>query len=279
MSCQNFRSRGEILPGNAIDLCHRWARDDDYRKTKATSDSQRRHKLDFLSLNRSVMRHIWPVLYFVGLASAAYSGYSQLQPHNTAKTNGDWIFVAVSFVISVAAPILAVAVARNRGVEVFRRPSLTRQPFGWWSDTLQPIRLVLIGFLCAGAGAAFALKNTDPQGVMLFYWFAAMALGWFIGERIAYAWLRDRVVASAECVPPPGSLEPRIFYLLGVVSFITGYVSTTSDRLIIWLNESQRILLRAERPAIFVSLTVGLFAIGTVFFAIGFLCARRRSTG
>ena len=133
--------------------------------------------------------------------------------------------------------------------------------------------------MCAGTGAAFDLKNTDAQGVMLFYWFAAMALGWFIGERIAYAWLRDRVVASAECVPPPGSLEPRIFYLLGVVSFITGYVSTTSDRLIIRLNESQRILLRAERPAIFVSLTVGLFAIGTVFFAIGFLCARRRSTG
>ena len=156
--------------------------------------------------------------------------------------------------ISVAAPTLAVAVARNRGVEVFRRPSLTRQPFGWGSDTLQPIRLVLIGFFCAGAGAAFALKNADAQGVMLFYWFVAMALGWFIGERIVYAWLRDRVVASAEQVPPTGSLEPPIFYLLGIVFFITGYVSTTGDRLIIWLNESQRILLRAERPAIFVSL-------------------------
>jgi len=225
------------------------------------------------------MRHIWPVLYFVGLTSAAYSGYCGLQPHNTAKTNADWIFVTVSFVISVAAPTLAVAVARNRGVEVFRRPSLTRQPFGWWSDTLQPIRLVLIGFLCAGAGAAFALKNTDGQGVMLFYWFVAMALGWFIGERVAYAWLRDRVVASAERVPLTGSLEPRIFYFLGVVFFVTGYVSTTSNRLIIWLNESQRILLRADRPAIFVCLTVGLFAIGTVFFAIGFLCARHRSTG
>jgi len=107
---------------------------------------------------------------------------------------------------------------------------------------------------------------------MLFYWFVAMALGWFIGERVAYAWLRDRVVASAECVPLTGSLEPRIFYFLAVVFFVTGYVSTTSNRLIIWLNESQRILVRADRPAIFVCLTVGLFAIGTVFFAIGF-CA------
>src|SRR5215471_13802616 len=115
MSCQNFRSRGEILPGNAIDLCYRWARDDDYGKIKGTSDSQHRYKLDFLSLNRSVMRHIWPVLYFVGLTSAAYSGYSQLQPRNTAKTNADWIFVTVSFVISVAAPTLVVAIVRNRG--------------------------------------------------------------------------------------------------------------------------------------------------------------------
>jgi hypothetical protein len=131
------------------------------------------------------------------------------------ENNADWIFVTVSFVISIAAPTLAVAVPRNRAVEVFRRPSLTRQPFGWWSDTLQPIRLVLIGFL--GAGAAFALKNTDGQGVMLFYWFVAMGLGWFIGERVAYAWLRDRVVASAEYVPLTGSLEPRIFYFLGVV--------------------------------------------------------------
>jgi hypothetical protein len=226
-----------------------------------------------------VMRRIWPVVYFLGAISAVYTGYCELLPETTAKTNADWIFVSVSFVISTAAPSLSIAFARSRGVERFRRPSLTRQPFAWWSDTLQPIRLVVIGLLCSVVGAAFALKETDAQGVMLFYWFLGMAMGWLIGERIVYAWLRDRVIGSCERGPFTPPLEPFTFYLAGLVFLIIGYVSTTTDQLFVWLNERQQIFLRAEHPAIFACLTGAMFAIAAALCAVGFLLGRGRSAG
>ena len=133
------------------------------------------------------MRHVWPVIYLIGAFSASLNGYQQLQPSETAKTNADWIFVTVCFVTMLIAPSLMVAFARHRGVEEFRKPSFTRWPLGWWSDTLQPIRLTLIGLVCNAVGAAFALPKADAQGVMLFWWFLAMASGWFVGERIVYA--------------------------------------------------------------------------------------------
>jgi hypothetical protein len=36
-----------------------------------------------------MIRGVWPALYLVGAISAAYTGYRELQPDNTAKTNAD----------------------------------------------------------------------------------------------------------------------------------------------------------------------------------------------
>jgi hypothetical protein len=226
-----------------------------------------------------MMRRIWPIIYFVGAISAVYTGYSELQPNNTAKTNADWIFVTVSFVTMLALPMLSVAFARHRGVEEFRRPSFTRSPLGWWSDTLQPIRLTLIGLLCSASGAAVALPNTNAQGVMLFWWLLSMSLGLLVGARIAYAWLGDRVIASSECAPSTPPVEPFAFYLLGIVFLSAGYVSATSDRLLIWWNQREQIFIRAEHPVIFICLTLAMFAIGGVFIAIGVFHGRRWRAG
>jgi hypothetical protein len=222
-----------------------------------------------------MMRRVWPILYLVGAISAVYTGYSELQPNNTAKTDADWIFVTISFVTMVAAPTLSVSFARHRGVEKFRRPSFTRGPLGWWNDTLQPIRLTLIGLLCTATGAAFALRNTDTQGVMLFWWLLSMALGLLIGERIVYAWLGDRVIASSEHAPSAPPTEPFVFYLLGIVFLTAGYVSATSDRILIWWNQHEQIFIRAEHPVIFVCVTVAMFAIAGVFIGIGVFRGRR----
>src|SRR5438093_6734119 len=186
---------------------------------------------------QAVIRCIWIIIYFVCAISAVYTGYSELQPNNTAKTNAVWLFVTLSFVTMLALPMLSVAFARHHGVEEFRRPSFTRSPLGWWSDTLQPIRLTLIGLLCSASGAAFALPNTNAQGVMLFWWLLSMALGLLVGERIVYAWLGDRVIASSERAPSTPPVEPFAFYLLGIVFLSAGYVSATSDRLLIWWNQ------------------------------------------
>jgi hypothetical protein len=226
-----------------------------------------------------VMRRIWPIIYLAGAFSAVYTGYSELEPNKTAETNADWIFVTVSFVTMFALPVLSVAFARHRGVEQFRRPSFTRSPLGWWSDTLQTVRLTLIGLFCSASGAGFALPKTNAQGVMLFWWLFSMALGLLIGERIVYRWLGNRVIASSERAPFTQAVEPFAFYLLGIVFFGAGYVSATSDRLLIWWNQREQIFVRAEHPVVFICFSVAMFAIGGAFTAIGVFRGRRWRAG
>jgi hypothetical protein len=85
------------------------------------------------------------------------------------------------------------AYSRSIGVQQFRRPSLDRPPFDWWRDTLQPLRISVIGACLYFLGACFALPRTDRLGVMLLWFYAALAAGLFIGERIVYVLYRERI--------------------------------------------------------------------------------------
>jgi hypothetical protein len=66
-------------------------------------------------------------------------------------------------------------------------------PFGWWRDTLQPLRMSVIGAALYFIGSCFALPHTDRRGIMIFWFYAALALGLFIGERIVYAVYLERI--------------------------------------------------------------------------------------
>jgi hypothetical protein len=83
------------------------------------------------------------------------------------------------------------AYSRGIGVQQFCRPSLDRHPFGWWRDTLQPLRISVIGACLYFLGAYFALPHTDRRGVMLLWFYPALAAGLFIGERIVL--YRERI--------------------------------------------------------------------------------------
>ena len=87
------------------------------------------------------MRKIWPFIYLVGAVFHVIGGYRSLSPEQTAQTNADWIFVSITFVMTSLFPLGVMAYSRRRGVEIFRKPSLDRAPLGWWTDTLQPIRV------------------------------------------------------------------------------------------------------------------------------------------
>jgi hypothetical protein len=140
------------------------------------------------------MRKIWPFLYLAGAVFCVIGGYHSLSPERTARTNADWIFVSVTFILTSLFPLGAMAYSRRRGVETFRKPSLGRAPLGWWTDTLQPIRVSWVTMALIWLGSCFALSKTDHKGVMLFWFYGAYVSGMFIGERLVYLVYRKRVV-------------------------------------------------------------------------------------
>jgi hypothetical protein len=130
--------------------------------------------------------HLWKIIYLAGAVLCICAGYDSLKPERTAETNADWIFVAITFVSGSLFPLGAMAYAGLRGIKIFRRPSLSRQPFGWWTDTLQPLRVSLasMAFICLGS--CFALPKTDHKGVMLCWFYAALTAGLLTGEALVY---------------------------------------------------------------------------------------------
>jgi hypothetical protein len=139
------------------------------------------------------MRRLWPFIYVLSSLLIPWGGYCSLDPAKTANTNADWVFVSIVFVMTCLFPLGAMAYSRRIGVQQFRRPSFDRSPFGWWRDTLQPLRLSVIGATLSFLGACFALPHADNRGVMIFWSAAACAIGLFIGERLVYVVFRQRI--------------------------------------------------------------------------------------
>jgi hypothetical protein len=108
------------------------------------------------------MRKFWPFIYFGSAVPCVIGGYESLLPEHTAGTNADWIFVTITFVTTCLFPLGAMAYSRRRGVETFRKPSLDRHPLGWWSDTLQPLRVswVLWHYMPSVHGLLFRGQTT-----------------------------------------------------------------------------------------------------------------------
>jgi hypothetical protein len=138
-------------------------------------------------------RRLWLTIYCIAAILTLWSGYRGLEPAQTARTNADWIFVSITFVLTCLFPLSAMAYSRSIGVQEFRRPSLDRHPFGWWRDTLQPLRASLVAAALSFVGACFALPRADARGVMILWFYAASALGLLIGERLVYVIFRKRI--------------------------------------------------------------------------------------
>jgi len=133
------------------------------------------------------VQNVWKFVYLAAGVLCILGGYTSLAPERTAGTNSDWILVSIAFVTACFFPLMAMAYShRCRGIEKFRRPSLDRHPIGWWSDPLQPIRHSLIAIGLTFLGSCLALGKADHKGVMIFWFYAALTLGLFIGERLVY---------------------------------------------------------------------------------------------
>jgi hypothetical protein len=140
------------------------------------------------------VQKVWPFIYLAGAIFLCVGTSNSLSPQRTAHTNVDWIFIGLSFGGGVLFPMLAMRYSLSRGIEAFHRPSLKRAPHGWWTDTLQPIRITWICLALTVVGSSFSLPRADHKGVMTFLWYAAMAVGFFIGERIVCCVFGKRII-------------------------------------------------------------------------------------
>jgi hypothetical protein len=139
---------------------------------------------------------IWPVIYLLLIPLVIFSGYRELRPEETARTNADWIFVTITFVGGSVFPLCAVAYSFNYSKKkILQKPSWDRHPLGWWTDTLQSLRISLVYSALFAFGALLALPGADEKGRMIFFWLVAMAAGLFVGERLVYAVYRKKIGA------------------------------------------------------------------------------------
>jgi len=140
------------------------------------------------------MKIIWRLIYVGLLISAPYAGFKSLGPEETAKTNPDWVFIAVTFIGCLIFPLMALGFSRAHGVNEFRKPTFDRNVLRWWTDPLQPLRFCVYASILTCAGAAVAFPNTDSIGKLTLYWYIAIAVGLVLGERLAYMVFQKRIV-------------------------------------------------------------------------------------
>ena len=131
-------------------------------------------------------RRFWTIVNLLLIASAGYGGFEAIRPENHSNTNADWTFVVISFVATTIFPSGAMLYSRSRGVTEWKRPSLDRNPFRWWTDPLQSLRISILLACAYVFGGAVALLHTDEKGFLLFLWSVAMLMGLLLGERFVY---------------------------------------------------------------------------------------------
>lgn len=134
------------------------------------------------------MRYKWKYIYLCWAVLWVVSGYRTVaSSHIVDFTNVGWPFIIANFSFFTVVPLITTALKRLLGFQMtFRRPSLSRSPFGWGRDPLQVFRLFLITATSMTIGTCLALPKADNGGVILFWACVAGSAGLFVGERLIY---------------------------------------------------------------------------------------------
>ncbi len=139
------------------------------------------------------MKRLWQCVY-LALFVATFLGGLQVFGKTQGHTNVDWAFVTVSFFAFFVWPSLAVWHARSRTTTRFPTASFSRGfRGGWWADPLQCGRVTSLLLSGMFFGALFTVPHATSQGIMLVWWYAAMALGSIAGELVALKTFRGSV--------------------------------------------------------------------------------------
>lgn len=138
------------------------------------------------------MKRTWPIIYLISIPLLVFSGYST--PHDAPNTNVDWVLLVIIPIVTTLLPLgLFVYGIHYSQRPKMPRPTLDRHLFGWWTDTLQPLRCSSIGTGLIAIGAIAAYPGENDQARMLIYSFALMAVSLIFGELLVYRIFRNRI--------------------------------------------------------------------------------------
>ena len=138
------------------------------------------------------MKRIWPIIYFILAPIIIFSGYDGTR--RNPDSNLDWIALTIIPVVVTLLPIgLFLYGLSYSGRSKMPRPSLDRHPFGWWTDTLQPLRCSSIGTALSAVGASAAYPATSDQARMGIYLLVILAVSTAIGEVLVYKLFKERI--------------------------------------------------------------------------------------
>lgn len=140
--------------------------------------------------NMTNSQKLWFVIYIIGGVFCLFGGFTGLSAEATENTNPDWIFISIGFIGTLLFPSGSLLFSK---LERFQRPTFSRSFIKWSSDPLQSIRFVVISTALYATGAIIAIPNADTTGKLMGYFYIAIALGIFLGERLAYILFRKRI--------------------------------------------------------------------------------------
>jgi hypothetical protein len=134
----------------------------------------------------SLVRRLWPWLYAGLFAVGLLSGAGAFGKEDWSHTNIDWYFVAISLVLGVGFPFLAMWQSRTNKLTPVPAPSFSRGPRGgWWRDPFQWLRICILSMGGSFVGALSGLSAVSGQGAMAVYWKAGMVFGFLAGDYLA----------------------------------------------------------------------------------------------
>jgi hypothetical protein len=137
------------------------------------------------------MKQLWPIFYTAG--SVLFFCAGCVGPDDGSSII-DWVIISVAFLTMSVAPLGLFAFGVNHSKKRrMPRPSMDRHCFGWWTDTLQPLRVSVLGTALYTLGAVVAQGQPEGQAGMQIYLLVATTIGMAIGERLVYFFFDNRI--------------------------------------------------------------------------------------
>jgi hypothetical protein len=141
------------------------------------------------------MKQIWPFIYLLGGSLCFYGGFIGPR-HAQVSENIDLLAIMGGFVLTLVAPLALFAYGIHFSKKaVMPRPSFDRHCFGWWTDTLQPLRVSVLVSVLKTLGALTAVLMGGGQSQKLVHVYVACSIGIVIGERLVY-WVYKKRIAT-----------------------------------------------------------------------------------
>jgi len=144
------------------------------------------------------MKRYWPFINSWFLLLTLIGGFFGKKYQQGSETlNWNAIGTAAAMLVTMPTALVAFGLSRS-GKTNMARPTWDRHPFGWWTDTLQPLRASTLLMAALALGAVARLPDASAHERMIIFGFLAMAVALIAGEGLAYTVFKRRIAPKGE---------------------------------------------------------------------------------